>query len=244
MPSATIPPGPGSLCETSVEDSRGGDLRSAPPGHRDPERPTENNPYIKLDGPIRRLFTDRELEPLARMLRHSLANEVVIRYINEALRALPEHWIRKAGVYLPELGSPLRYLAVGPTGAFILTPTNGHWTRGGLLELEHAAQAVDRLLPQHDFSPTRVRLVFAPAHPTLRPQVLGVPGARRIWLISADELYAHLLTHAGAGPCRGDLNRLDRALVAKLPARGCGMGPWPATWGLDSPDVGRPPFDD
>ncbi len=160
---------------TSVDDSRGGDLRSAPPGHRDPERPNDDNPYIKLDGPTRRLFNDSELEPLSGMLRHSLANEVVNGYINEALRALPEHWIRKAGVYLPELGSPLRYLAIGPTGAYIITPTNGHWTRAGLLELEHAAQVVDRLLPRHDFSPTRVRLVFAPAHPRLRPQVFGDP---------------------------------------------------------------------
>ncbi len=229
---------------TSVEDSRGGDLRSAPPGHRDPKRPHKDNPYIKLDGPNRRLFNDSELEPLAGMLRHSLANEVVNRYINEALRALPEHWIRKAGVYLPELGSPLRYLAVGPTGAYIITPTNGRWTRAGLFELEHAAQAVDRLLPLHDFSPTRVRLVFAPDHPTLRAQVLGIPGARRIWVIKADDLYAHLLTHVGAGPCRGDLTRLGRALVAKLPAAGCGMRPWPATRGMDSPDVDRTPFDD
>ena len=178
------------------------------------------------------------------MLRHSLANEVVNRYVNEALRALPEHWIRKAGVYLPELGSPLRYLAVGPTGAFIITPTNGSWTRDGLLELERAARAVDRLLPVHDFSPTRIRLVFAPNHPTLRPQVLGIPGARRIWLIKADELYAHLLTHAGAGPCRGDLHRLRGALVAKLPASSCGLRPWPAIGGMDSPDAGRPAFDD
>ena len=110
-------------------------------GHREPERPHDDNPYIKLDGPTRRLFSDSELEPLAAMLRHSLANEVVNRYVNEALRALPEHWIRKAGVYLPELGSPLRYLAVGPTGAFIITPTNGRWTRDGLLELERAARA-------------------------------------------------------------------------------------------------------
>ena len=161
------------------------------------------------------------------MLRHSLANEVVNRYVNESLRALPEHWIRKAGVYLPELGSPLRYLAVGPTGAFIITPTNGSWTRDGLLELERAARAVDRLLPVHDFSPTRIRLVFAPNHPTLRPQVLGIPGARRIWLIKADELYAHLSTHAGAGPSRGDLHRLRGALVAKLPASSCGLRPWP-----------------
>ena len=178
------------------------------------------------------------------MLRHSLANEVVNRYVNEALRALPDHWIRKAGVYLPELGSPLRYLAVGPTGAFIITPTNGRWTRDGLLELERAARAVDRLLPVHDFSPTRIRLVFAPNHPTLRPQVLGIPGARRIWLIKADELYAHLLTHAGAGPCRGDLDRLRGALVAKLPASSCGLRPWPAIGGMDSPDADRPAFDD
>ena len=147
-------------------------------------------------------------------------------------------------MYLPELGSPLRYLAVGPTGAFIITPTNGCWTRDGLLELERAARAVDRLLPEHDFSPTRIRLVFAPNHPTLRPQVLGIPGARRIWLIKADELYAHLLTHAGAGPCRGDLDRLRRALVAKLPVNSCGLRPWPAIGGMDSPDAGRPAFDD
>jgi hypothetical protein len=31
-------------------------------------------------------------------------------------------------VHLPELGSPLRYLAIGPTGAFIITPANGRWT--------------------------------------------------------------------------------------------------------------------
>jgi hypothetical protein len=156
----------------------------------EPERPRAGNPWIKLDGPTRRLFSDEELTPLASMLQHSLANEVVNRYINEALRAPPEHWIRKAGVYLPELGSPLRYLAVGPTGAFIITPTNGSWTRNALLELEleRAARAVDRLLPPHDFSRTRIRLVFAPGHPALRPLVLGIPGARRIWLIKADEL--------------------------------------------------------
>ena len=175
------------------------------------------------------------------MLRHSLANEVVSRYVNEALRGLPAHWIRKAGVYLPELGSPLRYLAVGPTGAFISTPTNGCWTRDGLLELERGARAVDRFLPVHDFSPTRIRLVFAPNHPTLRPQVLGIPGARRIWLIKADELYAHLLTHAGAGPCRADLDRLRRALVAscRRTAVGCGRGRLLAAWTVRTPG-GRP----
>jgi hypothetical protein len=72
-------------------------------------------------------------------------------------------------VHLPELGSPLRYLAIGPTGAFIITPANGRWTRRGLRELERAARLVDRLFPTHDFSPTRIRLVFAPNHPTLRP---------------------------------------------------------------------------
>jgi hypothetical protein len=89
------------------------------------------------------------------MLQHSLANEKVNRYINEALRALPEHWIRMAGVSLPELGSPLRYLAIGPTGTFIITPTNGSWTSNALVDLERAARAVDRLLPAHDISPTR-----------------------------------------------------------------------------------------
>lgn len=221
-----------------------GSERRAPIGHREPERPHDDNPYVKLDGPARRLFTDAELEPLASSLRHSLASEIVNRYINEALRALPEHSIRMAGVYLPEIRSPLRYLAVGPTGAFIITPTNGRWTRDGLVEFERAARAVDRLVPRHDFSLTRIRLEFAPNHPTLRPQVLGIPGMRRIWLIKADELYAHLLTHAGAGPCRGDLNRMRRALVAKLPAIGWGLRPWPAVGGLDTPDVGRPPFDD
>jgi hypothetical protein len=218
--------------------------RHAPIGHREPERPHDDNPYIKLDGLGRRQFRDAELEPLAAMLRNSMANEIVNRYINEALRALPAHWIRMAGVYLPELGSPLRYLAVGPTGAFIITPSNGRWTRGGLLELERSARALDRLLPAHDFSPTRIRLVFEPNHPTLRPQVLGIPGARRIWLIKADELYAHLLTHAGAGPCRGDLNRLRGALVANLPANSCGLRPCPTIGGLDALDMGRPPFDD
>ena len=219
-------------------------LPRAPRGHREPERPLHDNPYIKLDGPARRLFADSELEQLASVLQHSLANEVVNGWVNEALRALPEHWIRKAGVYLPELGSPVRYLAVGPTGAFIITPTNGCWTSDGLLELERAARALDRRLPTHDFSPTRIRLVFAPNHPTLLPQVLGIPGARRIWLIKADELYVHLLTHPGAGPCRGDLDRLRGALVAKLPANGCGLRPWPAVGGMDSPDTGRPTFDD
>jgi hypothetical protein len=218
--------------------------RRAPVGHRQPERPLDDNPYVELDRPARRLFTDAELEPLARTFQHSLANEFVNRYINEALRALPEHWIRMAGVYLPEMGSPLRYLAVGPTGAFIITPTNGRWTHDGLLGLERAAGAVDRLLPPHDFSPTRIRLVFAPNHPTLRRRVLGIPGMRRIWLIKADEVYAHLLTHAGAGPCRGDLNRLRRALAAKLPASGCGLRPWPTIGGMDSPDTDRPAFDD
>jgi hypothetical protein len=225
-----------------VDETQG--ERRAPIGNREPERPHDDNPHIKLDGLGRRLFSDAELEPLAAMLQHSLANEVVNRYINEALRALPEHWIRMAGVYLPDLGSPLRYLAVGPTGAFILTPTNSRWTRDGLLELEHAARAVDRLLPPHDFSPTRIRLVFAPNHPTLRLQVLGIPGIRRIWLIKADEVYAHLLTHAGAGPCRGDLNRLRGALVAKLPASSCGLRPRPTVRGMDSPDADRPAFDD
>jgi hypothetical protein len=149
-----------------------------------------------------------------------------------------------AGVYLPELGAPFRYLAVDPTGAFIITPTNGCWTSDGLLELERAARALDRLLPTHDFSPTRIRLVFAPNHPTLRSQVLGIPGARRIWLIRADELYAHLLTHAGAGPCRGDLDWLRRALVAELPAISCTLRAWLAVGGMDSPDTGRPAFDD
>ena len=226
-----------------VDDTRRQEQR-APWGHREPARPHDDNPYVKLDGPARRLFTDAELEPLVSMLQHSLANEVVNRYINEALRALPEHWIRMAGVYLPELGSPLRYLAVGPTGAFIITPTNGRWKRDGLAEFERAARAVERLAPRHDFSPTRIRLVFAPNHPTLRPQVLGIPGMRRIWLIKADELYAHLLTHAGAGPCRGDLKRMRRALVATLPANGGGLRPWPVVGGLDTPDMGRPPFDD
>jgi hypothetical protein len=213
-------------------------------GHREPARPHDDNPYMKLDGPSQRVFSDSELEPLAAMRRYSLANEVVNRYVDEALRALPGYWIRKAGMDLPELGSPLRYLAVGPTGAFIITPTNGRWTRDGLLELERAARALDRLLPTHDFSPTRIRLVFAPNHPTLRPQVLGIPGARRIWLIKADELYTHLLTHAGAGPCQGDLDRLRRALVAKLPPISCALRPWPAIGGMDSPDAGRPAFDD
>ena len=216
----------------------------APMGHRETGRPLDDNPYVKLDGPTRRVFTDAELEPLANTLQHSLANEVVNRYINEALRALPEHWIRIAGVYLPELASPLRYLAVGPSGAFVLTPTNGRWTRDGLLELERAAHVVDRLLPLHDFSPTRIRLVFAPNHRTLRPQVLGIPGMRRIWLIRADELYAHLLAHAGAGPCRGDLNRLRGAVVAKLPASSCALRPRPTIGGMDSPNADRPPFDD
>ena len=216
----------------------------APIGHREPGRPRDDNPYVKLEGPTRSLFSDVELEPLVSMLQHSLANEVVNRYINEALRALPAHWIRMAGVYLPELGSPLRYLAVGPSGAFVLTPTNGRWTHDGLLELERAAHVVDRLLPLHDFSPTRIRLVFAPDHPTLRPQVLGIPGMRRVWLIRADEVYAHLLTHAGAGPCRGDLNRLRGAVVAKLPESSCGLRPLPTIGGMDSPDAHRPPFDD
>ena len=218
--------------------------RHAPIGHREPERPHDDNPYIKLDGLGRRQFRDAELEPLAAMLRNSLANESVNRYINEALRALPAHWIRMAGIYLPELGSPLRYLAVGPTGAFILTPTNGRWAREALLELERAARALDRLLPAHDFSPSRIRLLFAPDHPTLRPQVLGIPGARRIWLIRADELYAHLLTHAGAGPCRKDLDRLRMALFPDLPANSCGLRPCPVIGGMDSLDIGRPAFDD
>ena len=225
-----------------VEQTRG--ERRAPIGHREPERPHDDNPYIKLDGLGRRLFSDTELEPLGAVLRNSVANDTVNRYINEALRALSTHWIRMAGVCLPELGSPLRYLAVGPTGVFNLTPTNGRWTHDGLLELERAARAVDRLLPTHDFSPTRIRLVFAPDHPTLRPQVLGIPGMRRIWLIKADELYAHLLRHPGAGPCRGDLNRLRGALVGKPAASSCGLRPWRTIGGMDSQDADRPPFDD
>ena len=213
-------------------DPRRIEQQRAPVGHREPERPREDNPYIKLDGPARRLFSDSDLEPLATMLRHSLANEVVNRYVNESLRALPEYWIRKAGVYLPELGSPLWYLAVGPTGAFIITPTNGSWTCDGLLELERAARAVDRLLPVHDFSPTRIRLVFAPNHPTLRPEVLGTPGARRIWLIKADELYAHLLTHAGAGPlaatCTGCAGHWWRS--CRRAAADCDRGRRSAAW--------------
>ncbi len=227
-----------------VDHRRSEEPRRAPVGHRKPGRPPDDNPCIKLDGPTRRLFDDFELEPLAAMLRHSLANEVVNRWVNEALRALPDHWIRMAGVYLPGFGSPLRYLALGPTGAFIITPTNGCWTREGLLELERGARAVDRFLPVHDFSPTRIRLVFAPDHPKLSSQVLGIPGMRRIWLIKADELYAHLLTHAGAGPCRGDLDRLRRALTAKLPPISCALRPCPAIGGMDSPDAGRPAFDD
>ena len=86
--------------------------------------------------------------------------------------------------------------------------------------------------------------MFAPNRPTLRPQVLGIPGMRRIWLIRADELYAHLLTHAGAGPCRADLNRLRGALVAKLPASSSGLRPRPTIGGMDSPDADRPAFDD
>ena len=86
-------------------------LAARPWGTESPSRPPDDNPCIKLDGPTRRLFNDFELEPLAAMLRHSLANEVVNRWVNEALRALPDHWIRMAGVYLPEFGSPLRYLA-------------------------------------------------------------------------------------------------------------------------------------
>ena len=161
---------------TMVDETLSDERRRAPMGHREPERPLDDNPYIKLDGPTRRLFSDSELGPLASMLRQGLANEVVNRYVNEVLRGLPEYWIRKAGVYLPEVGSPLRYLAVGPTGAFIITPTNGRWTRDGLLELEGAARALDRVRPTHDFSPTRIRLVLAPNHPTLRPQGAWHPG--------------------------------------------------------------------
>ena len=85
-----------------VDDTRSEERRRAPAGHREPKRPHDDNPYIKLDGPARGLFSDSELEPLASMLRQSLANDVVNRYVNEALRALPEYWIRKAGVYLPD----------------------------------------------------------------------------------------------------------------------------------------------
>lgn len=230
-------PGLALPANTVVDDTRREEQR-APTGHRQPERPDDDNPYVKLDGPTLRVFTDAELEPLVSLLQRSLANEIVNRYINEALRALPEHWIRMAGVYLPDLGSPLRYLAVGPSGTFIITPTNGRWTHDGLRELERAGQAVDHLLPAHDFSPTRIRLGFAPNHPTIRPQVLGIPGMRRIWLIKADELYAHLLTHAGAGPCRGDLNQMRRRWwqSCQRTAAGCGPGPpsaaWtPRTWG-------------
>jgi hypothetical protein len=56
--------------------------QSAPRGHRKPCRPHDDNPYVKLDGPAGRLFTDAELEPLVSMLQHSLASEVVNRYIN------------------------------------------------------------------------------------------------------------------------------------------------------------------
>jgi hypothetical protein len=215
-----------------------------PPGHAAPERPREDNPHIKLDAPHARRFSEDELAPLSDMLRESLANESVHALVNEALRALPEWWIRLAGVHLPELGSPLRYLAIGPNGAFIITVTNGAWTHDGLLELERAARAVDRRLPSHDFSKTRLRLVFSPTHPTLRPQVLGIPGARRIWLIRGDELCAHLLTHPGAGPCHGDLAALRSTLTAKLPAAATWVRPSGFPGGLDSHDVSRPAFDD
>jgi len=96
-----------------VDETLSDEQPRAPRGHREPERPLDDNPYIKLDGPAGRLFSDFELEPLASVLGQSLANEVVNGYINEALRALPDHWIRKAGVYLPELG---RRFGIWPSG--------------------------------------------------------------------------------------------------------------------------------
>ena len=178
-------------------------MRSAPPGHRDPERPHDDNPYIKLDGPTRRLFSDSELEPLAAMLRHSLANEVVNRYINEALRALPttgsarractcQSWGLRFDTW--RSGRQARSSSRRPTAAGRVTGCSSSSAPRG---------PSTGFFPAHDFSPTRIRLVFAPNHPTLRPQVLGIPGARRIWLIKADELYAHLLTPRRRGAVSG-----------------------------------------
>lgn len=222
-----------------------GPAGGVPRGHIQPQRPSEENPFMKLDSPTQRRFGEDELEPLGAMMQHSLANEAVNKLVNQALAALPEYWIRLAGVHLPELGSPVRYLLIGPTGSFIITPTNGAWTNDGLLELEHAARAVDRRLPNHDWSATRLRLVFAPDHPSLQPQVLGIPGMRRVWVMRADELHAHLRTHPGAGPCQGDLTALQAKLAAKFPPPLGGTRPFAFRGGgADSPNPLQPPFDD
>ena len=126
---------------------------------------------------------------------------------------------RRACTY-PSSGSPLRYLAIGPTGAFIITPTNGRWTRGRTARAR-ARRAGGRPAPS-PHTTSRRRGSGSCSRPTIRPsvpQVLGIPGARRIWLIKADELYAHLLTHVGAGPCRGDLTRLAQGTGGETAGR-------------------------
>ncbi len=214
----------------------------APPGHAATNAPEEGAAFVKLDGPKRREFSDQELAPLRQMLEHSMANDRVHALIHEALAWLPDYWIRAAGVYLPELGSPIRYLAIGPTGAFIIAPTNGAWTDHGLLELERAGAAIDRRLPSRKWSGTRLRLVFDPGHPTLRAQVMGVPGMRRIHVLAATDLHSHLQTHPGYGPCQGDLNAL-RKLAPRFPTSGTNIRAR-MRYGGDEPDPAKPMFDD
>jgi hypothetical protein len=54
-----------------VDEKLGDEWRRAPIGHRVAERPLDDKPYVKRDGPGRRLFSDSELAPRASMLRHS-----------------------------------------------------------------------------------------------------------------------------------------------------------------------------
>lgn len=215
---------------------------AVPPGHAALTPSTQGRAFVKLDSPTRREFSDHELAPLREMLEHSMANDRVHQLIHEALAWLPDYWIRAAGVYLPELGSPIRYLAIGPTGAFIIAPSNGAWRDEGLLELERAAAAIDRRLPSRKWSGTRLRLVFDPGHPTLRAQVMGVPGMRRIHVLAATDLHSHLQTHPGHGPCQGDLNAL-RKLASSFPTSGANIRAR-LRYGGDVPNPAKPLFDD
>lgn len=196
--------------------------------------------------PSGRRFTDHELGPLRRALSHSCAAGEVNAAIAVALRGLPEFWVRFAGVWLPECSFPVDYLAIGPTGAFIIAPTTGVCVPSGLLALEHAARVLDRLLPPR-CSPTRLRLVFARDGLTEGP--IAIPGTRRIWLVRAEKLREHLLCHEGNGPSEPDLIALAAAIRPELPAlERCdilvGGGPPARGLGLDYPGVTHHRFDD
>jgi hypothetical protein len=55
--------------ETMVDGGRSDECQYAPRGHGRPARRHDDNPYIKLDGPTRRLFTDVEFGALATAIR-------------------------------------------------------------------------------------------------------------------------------------------------------------------------------